>query len=195
MRSLKPGTPWILMEQAPNAVNWRTNNAPKAPGQMAALSMQAVGRGAGGALVFQWGPAAAGSEKFHSAMLPHAGPETRTYREVEKLGAELKDLELPAPGGEAKAAIVLDWDNWWAIDQHSHPAQFDYIGEVQGWHAAFHKLNVQVDVVRPEGPFEPYDLVVAPSLYLIRDAAPLLAFVEAGGRLLATAFTDVVDEH
>src|SRR6266511_122066 len=34
MRSLKPGRPWLLMEQAPNAVNWRPNNAPKAPGQM-----------------------------------------------------------------------------------------------------------------------------------------------------------------
>ena len=146
-------------------------------------------------LFFQWRQAAAGSEKFHSAMLPHAGPETRTFREVEKLGAELTDLELPAPGGEAKAAIILDWDNWWAIDQDSHPAQFDYIGEVRGWHAAFHKLNVQVDFVRPDGPFDGYDLVVAPSLYLIRDAAPLLAFVADGGRLLATAFTDVVDEH
>lgn len=196
MRSLKPGTPWILMEQAPNAVNWRPNNAPKAPGQMAALSMQAVGRGADGVLFFQWRQAAAGSEKFHSAMLPHAGTETRTFREVAALGAELSDLAgLPAPGGEARVAIILDWPSWWAIDQVDHPAQFDYLAEVKGWHAAFHRLNIQVDIVRADGPFDPYDLVIAPSLYLIRDAAPLLGFVARGGRLLATAFTDVVDEH
>ena len=48
MRSLKPDTPWLLMEQATNALNWRPTNAPKAPGQMAALSMQAVARGADG---------------------------------------------------------------------------------------------------------------------------------------------------
>src|SRR3954454_1411869 len=109
MRSLKPGTPWILMEQAPNAVNWRDNNAAKAPGQMAALSMQAVARGADGVLFFQWRQAAAGSEKFHSAMLPHAGPDTRTFREVAALGGELAALgDLPAPGGEARVAIVLD---------------------------------------------------------------------------------------
>jgi beta-galactosidase len=196
MRSLKPGRPWLLMEQAPNAVNWRPNNAPKAPGQMAALSMQAVGRGADGVLFFQWRQAASGTEKFHSAMLPHAGTETRTYREVEKLGAELAALtDLPAPGGEARVAVILDWDNWWAIDQPDHPAQFDYLAQVQGWHAAFHELNVQVDVARPAGPFDGYDLVVAPSLYLLRDADALLGYIRAGGRLLATAFTDVVDEH
>jgi beta-galactosidase len=196
MRSFKPGTPWILMEQAPNAVNWRPNNAAKAPGQMAALSMQAVGRGADGVLFFQWRQAAAGSEKFHSAMLPHAGTDTRTFREIEKLGADLAALPaLPAPGGEARVAVVLDWENWWAVDQADHPAQFDHLAEVRGWHTAFHERNVQVDIVRPEGPFDGYAVVVAPSLYLIRDAAPLLEFVRSGGHLLATAFTDVVDQH
>jgi beta-galactosidase len=196
MRSFSPGKPWLLMEQAPNAVNWRPNNAPKAPGQMAALSMQAVGRGADGVLFFQWRQAAAGSEKFHSAMLPHAGTETRTYREIEKLGADLAALgELPAPGGEARVAIIFDWDAWWAVDQPDHPAQFDYADEARAWHAAFHRRNVQVDLVRPEGPFDAYDLVVAPSLYLIRDASALVAFAESGKVFLATAFTDVVDEH
>jgi beta-galactosidase len=198
MRSLKPGRPWILMEQAPNAVNWRRNNAPKAPGQMAAWSMQAVGRGADGVLFFQWRQAASGAEKFHSAMLPHAGTETRTYAEVERLGAELAALDgLPVPGGEARVAVVLDWANWWALDQPNHPARFDYLAQVRGWHAAFHERHVQADVVRPGGPFDGYALVVAPSLYLLTDAgaAALDGYVRGGGRLLTTAFTDVVDEH
>ena len=196
MRSLKPGTPWLLMEQAPNAVNWRANNAPKAPGQMAAFSMQAVARGADGVLFFQWRQAAAGSEKFHSAMLPHAGPETRTFREVERLGAELASLgALPAPGGEAKVAVVFDWHNWWAIDQADHPARFDYLAEVRGWHEALHKLNVQVDIPGPQGPFAGYDLIIVPSLYLIADATPLLDVIAAGATVLVTAFTDVVDQH
>ena len=37
--------------------------------------------------------------------------------------------------------------------------------------------------------------MVAPSLYLIRDAAPLCSYVDGGGILLVTAFSDVVDEH
>jgi beta-galactosidase len=196
MRSLKPGTPWILMEQAPNQVNWRPSNAAKAPGQMAALSMQAVGRGAGGVLFFQWRQAAAGSEKFHSAMLPHAGPDTRTFAEVERLGAELAALgELPAPGGEARVAIVLDWESLWAVDQPDHPARFDYLERVRGWHAALHAANIQTDFVRAAGPFDRYHVIIAPSLYLLPDATALTGYVTGGGRLLVTAFSDVVDEH
>ena len=89
MRSLGGGAPWILMEQSPSAVNWRAQNAAKAPGQMRAWSYQAVGRGADGVLFFQWRQSAAGSEKFHSGLVPHAGTDTRVWREVEQLGAEL----------------------------------------------------------------------------------------------------------
>jgi beta-galactosidase len=198
MRSLKPGRPWLLMEQSPKAVNWRPNNAPMPPGVMSGLSVQAVARGADAVLFFQWRQSAKGAEKYHAGMLPHAGPDTRTYREVEKLGNELATIaELPVPGGEARVAILLDWDCWWAIDQRDHPAQFDYIEHVRGWHAAFHELNVQVDMVRRGGPFEAYDLIVAPSFYLIRDAdaAALTGYVRTGGRVLVTAFSDVVDEH
>src|SRR5690606_10635901 len=122
MRSLKPGVPWILMEQATNAVNWRPANAPKAPGQMAALSAQAIGRGAGGIMFFQWRQSKAGAEKFHSAMLPHAGTGTRTWREAKAFGAQLAALpELPAPADDARVALVLDWDNWWAVEASDHP--------------------------------------------------------------------------
>jgi beta-galactosidase len=196
MRSLKPGRPWLLLEQAPNAVNWRPNNAAKAPGQMAALSMQAVARGADSVMFFQWRQSRAGSEKFHSGMLPHAGPRTRTFHEVERLGADLAGLpSLPAPGGEARVALVLDWDSWWAVDQPGRPARFDYLARVQGWHAALHERNVAVDIVPAGGPFGSYAMVVAPSVYLLEDAAAaaLASYVDGGGRLLVTAFSDVVD--
>ena len=54
---------------------------------MAALSAQAIGRGADGILFFQWRQSRAGAEKFHSAMLPHAGTDTRTWREVGRRSA------------------------------------------------------------------------------------------------------------
>ena len=87
-----PGRPWMLMEQAPNAVNWRAVNVPKAPGQYRALSLQAVARGGDAVLSFQWRAAAVGAEKFHSGMLPHAGTDSRTWREVTALGADLGRL-------------------------------------------------------------------------------------------------------
>ncbi|GAA2237834.1 beta-galactosidase [Herbiconiux moechotypicola] len=199
MRSLKPGTPWILMEQSSSAVNWRPTNAPKAPGQLAALSMQAVGRGADGILFFQWRQSRRGSEKFHSAMLPQAGTGTRTWREVVSLGGELAALpELPSGtdgGSGARVALVFDWENWWAVSSPDHPVALDYASLVQRWHAAFHWQNIAVDLVQATHDLGGYDLVVLAHSYLLTDAgaATLSAYVRAGGRLLVTAFSDVVD--
>ena len=197
MRSLKPDVPWILMEQATSSVNWRPSNAPKAPGQAAALSVQAVGHGADGIMFFQWRQSQRGSEKFHSAMLPQAGRETRTWREVVQLGQTLSSLPaLPAGGSGARVALVVDWENWWALDNPDHPVVLDYSTLVQRWYAALHKQHVSIDIVHPEGDLGGYDLVVAPQLYLLSDAGAtnLRSFVIRGGHLLVSAFSDVVDE-
>lgn len=198
VRSLKPDVPWLLMEQATNALNWRPANAPKAPGQMAALSAQAVGRGADGILFFQWRQSRAGAEKFHSAMLPHAGTDTRTWREAVALGADLAALPpLPAGARDARVALVFDWENWWAVEASDHPQNgLDYLAVIQRWYRALHRRHVQVDIVPAARVGEGYDVAIAPLLYLVReaDAAALVSFVETGGHLLAGPFTDVVDE-
>ena len=95
-RSVGGGRPWLLMEQAPSAVNWRAVNVPKAPGQYRALSLQAVARGSDAVLSFQWRAAATGAEKFHSGMLPHAGTDSRVWRDVVSLGTR------PAPAGPGR---------------------------------------------------------------------------------------------
>ncbi|WP_430645261.1 beta-galactosidase [Agromyces sp. GXS1127] len=201
VRSLKPDVPWILMEQATNALNWRPANAPKAPGQMAALSAQAIGRGADGILFFQWRQSRAGAEKFHSAMLPHAGTDTRTWREVVALGETLAALpELPsgeATARDARVALVFDWENWWAVEASDHPQNaLDYLAIIQRWYRALHRRHVQVDIVPAARVGEGYDVAIAPLLYLVRetDAAALASFAEAGGHLLVGPFSDVVDE-
>jgi beta-galactosidase len=196
MRSLKPGTPWLLMEQSTNALNWRRSNGPKAPGQMAALSMQAVARGANGILFFQWRQSRAGSEKFHSAMLPHAGTDTRTWREVVALGSELGALPELATPTPAPVAIVLDWDSWWSVSGPNHPVELDYLSLVSGWHTACERLGLAVDFVRPSDDFAPYRLVIAPQLAIVAPdaAAGFASYVATGGRLVVGAYSDVVDE-
>ncbi|MGX6603369.1 beta-galactosidase [Micromonosporaceae bacterium Da 78-11] len=92
-------------------------------------------------------------------------------------------------------AIILDWESLWAVDQPDHPAQIDYLAHVRGWHTALHTANIQTDLVRAQGPFDGYRLIIAPSLYLLRDATALTRFAADGGHLLVTAFSDVVDEH
>ena len=198
VRSLKPGVPWLLWEQATDAVNWRPANPGKKPGALMAETAQSIARGADGIMFFQWRQSRSGSEKFHSAMLPHAGTRTRTWDAVTDLGARLAALpELPPPGRDARVALIFDWESWWAAEERDHPTEVDYLALSLEWYGALHKRGIMVDIVAPERVDDGYDLAIAPALYLLRDegAASLVRFVEGGGTLLAGPFTDVVDEH
>lgn len=198
MRSLKPGVPWILMEQATNAVNWRPSNPSKKPGQLRTESAQCIARGADGIMFFQWRQSRAGSEKFHSSVVPHAGLETQTWREAVELGQALGALpQLPPPGHDAQVALVLDWENWWAIEHTDHPTTVDYLELLRTWYRELHRRNIQVDIVPPERVDGHYRLAIAPQLYLLRDegATALRDFVSDGGTLLVGAFSDIVDDN
>ena len=198
IRSLKPGVPWMLWEQATDAVNWRPGNPGKRPGALMAETAQSIARGADGIMFFQWRQSRAGSEKFHSAMLPHAGTSTRTWGAVTELGARLAALgDLPAPGRDAQVALVFDWENWWAVEERDHPTEIDYLALTLEWYGAFHERGIQVDIVAPEDAGAGYDLVIAPVLYLLREegASAIARFVEDGGTLVTGPFTDIVDEH
>ncbi len=197
MRGLGEGRPWLLMEQATSAVNWRERNAPRPRGQHRAHSLQAVGRGADGILHFQWRQSVAGAERFHSAMLPHAGEHTRLFRDVTALGAELEGLSgivgAPVP---ARVAVVLDWDSWWALEQDATPGRVDYVERFLDWYAPFLRRGVTVDVVPPGAPLAGYALVVVPTLHVARtgDLTALDAYVRGGGHLVVTYASAVVDE-
>jgi beta-galactosidase len=198
-RSVGGGRPWLLMEQAPSAVNWRTVNVPKAPGQYRGLSLQAVARGSDGVLSFQWRAAATGAEKFHSGMLPHAGTDSRVWRDVVSLGTDLRRL-APVAGSlvRAQAALLLDWESWWALELDSHPTSHLHQAELLSeFYRPLFEAGVNVDFAHPESDLSRYRLVVVPALYLVTDAGAdnVRRFVADGGTALVTFFSGIVDEH
>lgn len=199
MRSARSGQPWMLLEQAPGAVNWRPRNGPKPPGAMRLWSWQAVAQGADAVLFFQWRQSLGGAEKFHSAMLPHGGTDTRIFREVTELGREL--ASLPAIEGtrsRAGTALLADWHSWWALELDSKPSTaLEHSRIALEHYRPLFEAGVACDVVPPQRELSGYRLVVAPSLYLLtaRDAERLTAYVRDGGHLLVSFFSGIVDEH
>ncbi|GAA2788751.1 beta-galactosidase [Saccharopolyspora taberi] len=196
-RSLRGGQPWLLMEQAPSAVNWRPRNGAKQPGQMRLWSWQAVAHGADAVLFFQWRQSAGGAEKFHSAMVPHGGPETRTFREVAELGRELAAVgELAGSRSDNDVALVLDWDSWWALELDARPSRLSQVDALLAHYGPLFDANIGCDVVHPDRDLSSYRLVLVPNLYLLRDktAANLADFVRSGGNLLVSFFSGIVDE-
>jgi len=199
IRSLKKEDAWILMEQAASQVNWRQRNTVKRPGVMRIGSLQAVSRGANGVMFFQWRQSKAGAEKYHSAMLPHAGTDSRIWREVKALGNDLPRLDhLLSSRVSANVAILMDWQNWWALELDSKPSHdLKLIPSLRAWYQRLYDRNVTVDFAPLDGSLHPYKLVIAPHLYLISDAAAsnLVTYVHNGGALLLTYFSGIVDEN
>ena len=195
-RSVGGGRPWVLMEQAPSAVSWRTVNVPKAPGQYRALSLQAVARGGDAILSFQWRAAATGPEKFHSAMLPHAGTDSRVWREVVGLGADLGRL-APVAGRPvpAEVALLLDWESWWALELDSHPSRLRLVELLRAFYRPLFEGGVTADFAHPESDLSRYRLVIVPALYLVSDAGAenVARFVADGGTVLISFFSAIVD--
>ena len=123
MRSLK-GKPFMLMEQTPSQQNWQPYNSLKRPGQMRAQSVQTLAHGADTIQFFQLRRSKGGCEKFHGAVIEHAGTENaRVFREVAAFGKELKNLTgMLGSDYPAKVGMIFDWDNYWALEYTSGPS-------------------------------------------------------------------------
>ncbi|MFE0192916.1 beta-galactosidase [Streptomyces sp. NPDC058989] len=199
MRSARSGQPWMLLEQAPSAVNWRPRNGPKPPGAMRLWSWQAVAQGADAVLFFQWRQSLGGAEKFHSAMLPHGGTDTRIFREVSELGRELASLAgIEGTRSRAEVALLADWHSWWALELDSKPSTaLEHSRIALEHYRPLFEAGVACDVVPPQRELNDYRLVVVPNLYLLtaRDAERLTAYVRDGGRLVVSFFSGIVDEY
>ncbi|MFB6711017.1 beta-galactosidase [Streptomyces sp. NPDC056358] len=196
-RGLSRGRPWLLMETATGATSWRPVNPAKRPGQLRRDVLAHLARGSDGICFFQWRAARAGAERFHSAMLPHAGSDSRKFREVKALGAELaRCAEVLGSRVAADCALLFSEESWWAADRESHPHNgLSYMESALRWYRTLRDAGVTVDIVPPSAELSDYRLIIVPMLYLVRDedVAALAAAAHAGATVLVTYFSGIVD--
>lgn len=198
-RSVGGGTPWILMEHSTSAVNWQPRNVAKRPGEMARNSLTHLARGADAILFFQWRASRSGAEKFHSAMIPHAGTSSRVWREVVELGNALGRLdEVRGSRVAADVAILWDFESFWAQDLEWRPSvDVSHAEQIRAFYERLWRDGITVDFALPGQDLSGYKLVLAPAQYLLSaaDAANLTRYVEDGGTLVVSFFSAVVDEN
>ncbi len=201
MRGVGDGKPFVLMEQTPSAQNWQPVNTLKRPGVMRLWSYQAVAHGADAVLFFQLKRSIGSCEKYHGAVIDHAGHEnTRVFREVAELGAELDKLggEILGASGAAEVALMFDWENWWAIEYSAGPSVYlKYLDEIMKYYTALHEQNIAVDIVGQESNLFGYKVVIAPILYMTKPGVDdrIRKFVQEGGNFVTTFFSGYVDEN
>ena len=199
MRGLKD-EPFMLMEQTPSQQNWQKYNSLKRPGQMRAQSYQTLAHGADTIQFFQLRRSVGGCEKFHGAVIAHAGSEnTRVFREVAQLGAELESFGDRTLGSrnEAEVGLIFDWDNYWALEYTSGPSEdLKYVDQIHQYYQYFYKKNIGVDMIPVDADFSKYKIVVAPVLYMVKDGMKeaLENFVKNGGILITTFMSGIVGQ-
>jgi len=201
MRGLEGGQPFWLMEQTPSYTASRDVNPLQRPGVMRLWSWQAVAHGADAVLFFQLRASLGACEKYHGAVIGHAGrSDTRVFREVASLGAELDLLGGATLGARtpARVALLFDWDSWWALELSDGPSRLvRYQDVVLAYYRALWDAGADVDVVPVTADLAGYDVVFAPVLYMIKgDLARRLEQVASrGGSVVTTFLSGRVDEH
>jgi len=199
-RSLKGGKPFMMMESTPSMTNWQEVAKLKRPGMHLLSSLQAIAHGSDTVQYFQWRKSRGASEKLHGAVVDHLGTEhNRVFRDVADVGQALAKLDdVVGTSVPAEVAVIYDWEVNWAMNDAQGPRKNrkDYAPTCAAHHKPFWKRGIPVDVINEDQPFDKYKLVIAPMLYLVRPgvAERLNAFVEAGGTLVTTYWSGIVDE-
>lgn len=198
-RSLK-GAPFLLMESTPSATNWQPVSKLKRPGMNELSSIQAVAHGSDSVQYFQWRKSRGGMEKFHGAVVDHAGHEhTRVFREAARLGEVLARLgDAAGSTVQADAALYFDWENRWALEDAKGPRNIS-MGYREDCLSHYYRLwnrSIAVDVVDRRADLSRYTLLIAPMLYMVRPetAEKIEAFVRSGGVFVATYWSGIVNE-
>src|SRR5690606_12723065 len=161
-------------------------------------SMAHLARGADAVMFFQWRASKQGAEKWHSGMVPHAGTDSKIWREVCELGARLGELaELEGSRVQADTAILWDYENLWAQEHEAKPtSDIDVMRIRDEYYGALWRAGITADVAHPENDLSAYRLVVVPAVYLMSEAAArnLKGYVRGGGTVLVTPYSGIVDE-
>ncbi len=200
-RPMKGGRPWMLMESTPSMTNWQEVAKLKRPGMHALASLQAVAHGSDTVQYFQWRKSRGSSEKLHGAVVDHVGHEhTRVFGDVADLGAKLAKLDrVVGTTCRPEVGLIYDWENNWAINGAQGPRREKraYEPTCHDHYRPLWQAGVPVDVIDSVQDFSAYRLLIAPMLYLLRPgvAERLTAFVNAGGTLVTTYWTGLVDEN
>ena len=202
MDSFALGKPWYVMEHSTSAVQWKPLNMRKRKGETVRDSLAHVAMGADAINFFQWRASAFGAESFHSAMVPHAGEDTKLFRQVCELGETLRTLaDAGVQGSELErsdTAILFSAESEWATRSQTLPSmKLNHWHDVRDWYRAFLDAGTRADIMPLKYDWSDYKTVVLPTVLMLSavDTRRLADFAAAGGRVVVGYATGLIDEN
>ncbi|MHC5034706.1 MAG: beta-galactosidase, partial [Planctomycetota bacterium] len=193
----------LILEQRSGSPHWREHTK---PGWMRLWAWRSIGHGACGINFFRWRPCRWGQEEYWHGVLPHSGRENRRYRELVRMGGEIKQIGdlVDTTRPVSPVCIVMSHESRWALNAVAlavrspfNKPEMSVEAAGERFHAALMADNVSTDAMHPREDLSPYKLVIAPRLYCVDEevAASLCAYVKDGGVLCLTPRSGVVDQY
>jgi beta-galactosidase len=186
-RGLKNQQPFWIMEQQCGNINWSVYNTGVRPGTVRLWTWYALASGAETVMYFRWRACLYAQEQMHSGLRNHDASPALGYDELLQMLPEREQLaQLAAQPLRNRVALLIDYDDLWAIQLQPHRKDFGYYRHVFVFYRALQRLGIPVDVVGREADLSPYRLVLAPTAHLVDQplAQRLTAFVQNGGHAL-----------
>lgn len=187
VRGSKDGAPFWIMEQQAGHVNWGFYNPEPRPNVLHLWLWHNFAAGVSATLFFRERATWFAQEQYHSGLMNHDGSPAQGYldllafKEQHALMQTLEDTRI-----ENEVALLISYEDLWAIQAQPHRQGFSYWNVVFGWYAALQRAGVGCDVVSKHADISRYKLVIAPSLHLADEAlaAHLKRYAEGGGLLV-----------
>ncbi len=196
VRGLKRSNFWMV-EVQPGCACWGGVNNVLDRGEARRLAWMTVGHGADAVLYWQWRGSPGGQEQYHGTLVGPDGNPRPFYTEAAQVGREFA-AAAPALDGTApiaSVALLLSYDDRWAIEAQPHHQDFQLIPYWMDFYRPLRRRGLDIDVISPYVDLGQYQVAVAPALHLLDDARAehLLSWVDGGGHLLVGARTGMKD--
>ena len=205
-------SPFLVTETDAQSIGFSWSNRPAFDGQWRQAAWALISRGAEMIEYWHWNTLRFGAETYWGGVLPHSGRPGRVYREISRIGAELKTAGDRVVGltPHADVAILYSARSKWA--QAGHPAlatpaggpdRNSYGGFLQPFYRGAFDADLQARLLHaeqavasePKDAVQAYPVLVATGLYTADDATLdwLIAYAAAGGHLVIGPRTGYAD--
>lgn len=205
---------YLVTETNAQTIGWASSSYQFPPwdGQLRLNVYGHVASGASLVAYWHWHSLHYGNETYWKGVLGHDLEPNRVYREMARVGAELKELGPRLAGLEKqnRVGILYSIDSYHALefmpfDKPTGWPQFDpkpggtdYMTILHQFHRLLYEMNVETDFVFPDSEdLSRYAVLLVPPLYVASDAQleRLAGYVRDGGHLLLTFKSGFADEN
>jgi beta-galactosidase len=198
---------FLVTETNALSIGGGSSNFPAYDGQWRLAAYTFISRGASGIAYWHWHTLHYGYETYWGGILNHDLEPNRCYREICRIGSELRkygdllnDLSI-----DAEVALIYSYDSRYALEFQpclttsgsSAPDPRSYQRIFNTFYRSFFDAGAQITIVHPSQEFETYPILVAAGLYISDNGLldRLVQYAENGGHLILTFRSGYADEY